>query len=349
MKKFFYINIIVLTILFFPINCLAATYQGIDVSDWQGYINYSEVKNSGIEIVYIKASQGNSIVDPYFRTNYNNAKANGLKVGLYHFLTARSIQEAEEQANYFASVISGTSPDCKLAMDFEVFGNLNDSEINTISFTFLRKVQELTGKEVIIYSDASNAGNTFSQELANTYPLWVAEYGVTSPRTGRWSSYEGFQYNDSGRISGINGFTDLDIFTDGIFLDTPSSVTTPENTTNTIETYVVKRGNTLSQIALNFGTTVREIAGLNNIQNPNLIFVGQILKIDTTNNLSVITSDKYETNQIIYTIKRGDTLTSIAKKYGVSIQSIVSLNNIPNPNLIFTGNRLKINITESNL
>ena len=57
------------------------SYQGIDVSNWQGYINYEEVRNSGIEVVYIKASQGTNIKDAYFDINYENAKANGLKVG----------------------------------------------------------------------------------------------------------------------------------------------------------------------------------------------------------------------------------------------------------------------------
>ena len=205
-------------------------------------------------------------------------------------------------------------------------------------------MQEITGKEVIVYSDASNAENTFSQELANTYPLWVAEYGVNSPRTGRWSSYEGFQYSDMGEISGISGFTDLDTFTDSIFLSSTENISTPENTTNTIETYTVKRGNTLSHIAREFDTTVNEIAGLNSIRNPNLIYVGQVLKIDTTNNFATITSDVYETNHIVYTIKRGDTLTAIAKKYNVTIESIVNLNNIINPNLIYAGTRLRINL-----
>lgn len=317
---------------------------GIDVSNWQGYINYSEVKNSGIDIVYIKASQGDSIVDAYFRTNYNNAKANGLKVGLYHFLTARSVEEAEAQAEYFSSVISGTSPDCKLAMDFEVFGDLNTQQINAISSAFLEKVQQLTGKEVIIYSDAFNASNTFNPKLANTYPLWVAEYGVTTPDTGNWSSYEGFQYSDMGTVSGIRGYTDLDTFTERIFLDSTDNISTPKNTKNQIVTYIVQSGNTLSEIALRYGTTVNEIAGLNGISNPNLIYVGQVLKIDTTNDISIITSDIYETNHIIYTVRRGDTLTSISEKYGVTIQSIVQLNNIANPNLIYAGERLRINL-----
>ena len=318
--------------------------HGIDVSNWQGNIDYSQVKNSGIDIVYIKSSQGNSIVDSHFRTNYENAKAQGLKVGFYHFLTARNIPEAEEQATYFASVIAGTSPDCKLAMDFEVFGNLNTQEINEISLAFLQKVQQLTGKEVIIYSDSSNARNTFNSQLASTYPLWVAQYGVNTPNTGNWSQYEGFQYSDSGTIPGIRALTDLDTFTEQIFLNSSETIATSENTTNTIETYIVQSGDTLSQIAMKYGTTVNEIVGLNGIKNPNLIYVGEVLKIDTTHDISVVTSDKYETNHIIYTIQYGDTLTSIAQKYDVSIASIVGLNHIQNPNLIYAGERLKINI-----
>lgn len=320
------------------------TTRGIDVSDWQGYIDYAQVKNAGIDVVYIKASQGDSIVDAYFRINYENAKANGLKIGLYHFLTARSVEEAEQQAAYFASVISGTSPDCKLAMDFEIFGDLNVAQINQISLAFLQKVQSLTGKEVVIYSDASNASSTFDPELASQYPLWVAQYEVTSPDTGNWSTYEGFQYSDMGRIAGISGYTDLDTFTEGIFLGSTEPVSTPENTKNQITTYTVQPGNTLSQIAQNYGTTVAEIAGLNGISNPNLIYVGEVLKIDTTNDISVITGDKYETNHIVYTVQLGDTLTAISEKYDVPIRCIVQLNDIVNPNLIYAGERLRIDL-----
>lgn len=316
--------------------------HGIDVSDWQGYIDYAQVKNAGIEVVYIKASQGNSIIDSYFRTNYENAKANGLKIGLYHFLTARSVPEAEEQAEYFASVISGTSPDCKLAMDFEIFGDLTVEQINQISSAFLQKVQSLTGKEVIIYSDAFNSSNTFGPQLASQYPLWVAQYDVTSPDLGNWSTYEGFQYSDMGTIAGISGYTDLDTFTEGIFLGSNAPVSTPENTKNQIITYTVQPGNTLSQIAFQYHTTISEIAGLNKISNPNLIYVGEVLKIDTTNDISIITGNKYETNHIIYTVQPGDTLTGISQKYDVPIRCIVQLNDIANPNLIYVGERLRI-------
>ena len=149
-NKFIQILCIIFTLLVFPIYTYAmgptnpATYEGIDVSGWQGYIDYARVKDSGIDVVYIKASQGSDITDPYFKTNYTNAKANGLSIGLYHFLTARSTADAITEAQYFCSVISGTSPDCKLAMDFEVFGDLSVEEINEISLTFLQEVEELT-------------------------------------------------------------------------------------------------------------------------------------------------------------------------------------------------------------
>ncbi len=319
-------------------------YEGIDVSNWQGYIDYESVKNSGIQIVYIKASEGNNIVDPYFKVNYNNAKSVGLNIGLYHYLTARNTSEAIEQARYFASVISNTSPDCRLAMDFESFGELNVEEINNISRTFLEEISRITGKEVVIYSDAFNARNTFSRELANDYPLWIAEYDVSTPSNNvNWNSWIGFQFTDVGRINGIRGFVDRDRFTRDIFLSSNDVIISPENTTNKIELYTVRRGNTLSGIALRFGTTVSEIAGLNGIRNPNLIFTGEVLKIDTTRNLSQITDISYDANHIIYTIKRGNTLTQIARMFDVTINSIVRLNNIKNPNLIFAGERLRIN------
>ena len=312
-------------------------YRGIDVSAYQGKIDYSRVKNSGIDIVYIKASEGEHLEDPEFRNNYNGAKNNGLNIGFYHFVRARSEEDAIKEAEFFARVISGTEPNCKLAMDFEIFGNLSTYEINSISKVFLEKTKELTGKEMVIYSNTYDARTIFSYELASSYPLWVAQYGGNTPSdNGKWNNWIGFQYSDSGRISGIEGNVDLDRFTEEIFLKNGGEIPKPINPTpddiQNVIYYTVKKGDTLSQIASLYGVSVNEIVALNNIKNPNLIYVGEVLQITTSDKPN---TEPSSTTTTYYTVKRGDNLWRISKRFGTTISSIVELNNIQNPNLIY--------------
>ena len=320
-------------------------YDGIDVSGWQGNIDYSEVASSGIEIVYMKASEGTSFVDPYFNQNYTNAKANGLKVGFYHYLTARSNSEAVAQANFFVSTISGMTPDCRLAMDFESFGSLSTEEINEIGLTFMQTVESLSGKEMVIYSDTSNASNIFGGGLTK-YPLWVAQYEVEEPTpNGNWDSWVGWQYTDAGEISGINGYVDRDRFTDGILLNENSEVPLPDNTNKPsaggTTTITIQRGQTLSGIALEYNTTVQILVELNNIANPNLIYAGSTLIVPSGE--SPIDTDGNSTSgQTIYVVQRGDTLNKIAAEFGTTARAIAVENNIRNINLIYVGQRLII-------
>lgn len=314
-------------------------HNGIDVSEWQGTINFADVKQSDIEIVYIKSSQGSNYVDPYFNEHYQNAKSNGLKVGFYHFLTASNEEEAIEQARFFSSVIHNYAPDCRLAMDFEEFGNLSISEINNISSVFLNTLSSLTNKEVVIYSDAFNARTVFSSELASQYPIWVADYYVSEPENGNWSSWIGFQYTNQGTVSGINGYVDRDYFTDEIFLSdsTAINVDNPQLPSVNINYIIVKRGDTLSEIAERYNTSYSYLAKINNIVNPNLIYVGERIYVPTLNN-----SKLNDTSHILYIIKSGNTLSGISRLYGVSVDTLAELNNISDPNLIYAGEILRI-------
>lgn len=314
-------------------------YEGIDVSTYQGDINYTKVKEAGIEIVYIKASEGTYLVDPEFRNNYRKAKENGLKVGFYHYVVARTKEEAIQEAEFFYAVIKGTSPDCRLAMDFESFGELTNEQINEISLAFLQKLQDLTKKKVVIYSNAYSARTKFSVELAQMYPLWIAEYGVEVPTSNvNWSNWIGFQYTDEGKINGIEGYVDRDKFTKEIFLDTAGEIIpepeNPQPPENNEIIYIVKRGDTLSQIAQDYGVSVQSIVKNNNIVNPNLIYVGQRLVIKGTTGV--------QPNYLFYRVRWGDNLYRIARRYRVSVRSIVQLNHIMNPNLIYVGQLLKI-------
>lgn len=349
MKKITRIISFLLLVMVIPINIYAFSsssniiYDGIDVSNWQGYIDYQDVKNDGIDIVYIKSSEGSNIVDSHFRLNYENARANGLKIGFYHYVTARNVEQAIKEAEFFVSVISGTTPDCKLAMDFESFGDLNVVQINNISRAFLEKVEDLTGKKQIIYSNTNDAINIFDEELARQYPVWIAEYGVTEPgNNGKWSVWEGFQYTNMGRVQGINGYVDRDKFTSDMFLNNNDEIDNNNNGQNE-QIYIVKRGDTLSGIARSFNTTVQELVNLNNIQNPNLIYVGEQLRVRRVEGTSIGTGNIGES---IYTVKRGDTLSEIAIRFNTTVQTIVNINGIKNPNLIYPGEQIKINRQE---
>ncbi len=342
------LSIILLIMMFLPISVMATVassseiLNGIDVSNWQGYIDYSQVKSAGINVVYIKSSQGNNIVDAYFRINYNNAKANGLKVGFYHFLTARTETEAIEQADFFASVISNTTPDCKLAMDFEEFGNLNIEEINRISETFLERLKQKTGKEVIIYSDAYNARSVFGKNLAEKYPLWIAQYGVETPSDSNWQYWEGFQYTSKGRVAGIQGNVDRNKFTNNVFLSNTDKITESGNSENYNHdtAYIVQSGNTLSGIALKYGTTVNELVILNNIKNPNLIFPGESICVPIRSNIQ--NDELSNLGHRIYTVQAGDTLSELALRFRTTVDNIAKLNDIKNINLIYVGETLRI-------
>lgn len=325
-------------------------YNGIDVSNWQGYIDYRQVKESGIEVVYIKSSQGSNIKDAYFDINYENAKANGLKVGFYHFLTATNTGEAEQEARFFASVIAGKQPDCKLVMDYEVFGGVSVEESNNIAQVFLETVKRLTNKEVIVYSDLSNARDRFSRQIADNYELWIAYYGDYNNLRNietRWQKWIGVQYTDRGYVPGIRGKVDRDLYTENIFLSDTSEVPNTENPNDSMNTetitYTVQSGDTLSSIASRYGTTVQELVDINGLSNPNLIYPGEVLRIMT--NSTTHGSETRGTGSIVYTVQRGNTLSQIANRYGVTVSHIVEINNIANPNLIYPGQKLRI--TES--
>ena len=154
----------------------------------------------------------------------------------------------------------------------------------------------------------------------------------------------GWQYTSTGIIPGISGYVDRNYFTEGVFLKNTTPIPIPEDETTNIsqETtvfYTVKRGDTLSYIAKKYNTSVADIVALNsNIKNPNLIYPGQTFKIITNTKSS---------STIYYTVRKGDTLTAISKKYNTTVKAIVTLNGIKNPNLIYPNQRLQIYTSSS--
>ncbi len=194
--------------------------HGIDVSKWQGKIDFFKVRETGIRLVYIKATQGDNYMDPDFERNYREAEKERLAIGFYHYVTARTTTEARNEAHFFASHIKGKRQHARPVMDFEVFGNLNQAEIRETALHFLTALEEETGHKPAIYTDASNASGIFADDRFREYPLWIAEYEVTHPHMENpWHRWSGWQYTDRGRVNGIAGDVDRDYFRKEILLD----------------------------------------------------------------------------------------------------------------------------------
>lgn len=249
-------------------------YKGIDVSYYQGDIDFGEVYKAGCRAVYIRAGQGNSFVDPKFKENYEGASSENLDYGFYYYVTAKSVAEAESQATTFANLISGIDYTLRPAMDFEYFGELSKEEVNQIGIAFLNKLEDLTNVVPIIYSNAYNVQEYWGDDFSRYY-LWVAHYkNMDNPteyvlgENNVWSSWSGYQYSDTYGILGIKGYVDGDIFTDDVFIE------------KDVMTYTVKKGDTLWKISNLYNISVSKLVELNNILNANLIYVGEILIID---------------------------------------------------------------------
>lgn len=151
-----------------------SVYRSVDVSVWQGQIDFREVKHSGIDAVYIRAGEGSNYIDSQFEKNYESARSAGLKYGFYHYVTARSVSEAKQQADFFARLIRNKPQDMRAAMDFENLSGLTASEAVSIAKAYLKRLEQQTGHTPAVYSDASDAESVWRSNLTD-YPLWVVK------------------------------------------------------------------------------------------------------------------------------------------------------------------------------
>ena len=199
----------------------------------------------------------------------------------------------------------------------------------------MNRVSELTGKDVVVYTYTYFANTYITNELSR-YPVWIAEYGVNTPKNNAvWNNWIGFQYSESGSVDGISGAVDLDGFMREIIIGPAPTPVPPTPTPGSYIYYTVVYGDTLSEIAQKFGTTVSTLTSINGISNPNLIYAGEVLKIPDNGGSS-------SGGTITYKVRSGDTLSEIAKRYGTTVSAIANLNGISNPNLIYVGQALQI-------
>ena len=195
----------------------ASGVLGIDVSKWQGAIDWNAVKAAGVEFVIIRvgyrgSSAGALIDDSMFATNIQGAKAAGLKVGVYFVTQAVNDVEAVYEASMVLDRIKGYSLDYPVFLDVEASGGRGDTidkATRTAVITAFCETIRSAGYTAGIYANKTWLGSKMDTSAFGNYVIWVAHYSSVCGYTGR---YNVWQYTDKGTLPGIGGCVDLNLW-----------------------------------------------------------------------------------------------------------------------------------------
>ncbi len=191
----------------------AAIVRGVDVSVYQGRIDWSQTKAAGVSFAFARVSDGTGYSDTEFAANWPAMKAAGVVRGAYQFF--RPGEDPTAQATLFASMLSAAggigAGDLPAVMDLEVTDGLSDMTIQSRMQTWFSAMQQATGMTPMLYlspSFASHAGTGFGM-----HALWIANWGVPCPSVpAAWSTWAFWQDSDMGKVTGIPAAVDLDEF-----------------------------------------------------------------------------------------------------------------------------------------
>lgn len=311
--------------------------RGIDISHHQGDIDFNKLKGN-IDFAMVRTSYGSFYEDRKYKRNINGLEKIGVPYGLYHFSYATSIEEAKKEAVGFINIIKKYNPTYPVVIDIESSNrttNVKNDTLVDITDTICSMIEN-AGYYVMIYANLDYFNGKLNSSKLDRYDKWLAQWSskpTYNKNFGIW------QYSSKGTVPGITGNVDLNVS----YKDYPSIINKnkkeseigQDNITND-QDYVVKKGDTLTKIAKLYKTTYQNLASYNNISNPNKIYIGQIIKIP--NSFDEVAPSKY-------IVKKGDSLTSIAKRYNKNWKSLYEDNKKVignNPNKIYPGQVLVI-------
>ena len=195
------------------------SYAGIDVSAFQGKIDWKKVKASGIDFAIIRLGyrgyeSGKLVEDEYAKANLKGAKEAGLRIGAYFFSQALSIQETDQEIQFMRKILGDTELDMPIVLDWEIPANtartrnMDARTLTDIQRHFCGQMRD-QGYQPMIYFNWHQSENLYVLHELEEYPFWLALY--QDRMTYPWK-VEMWQYTDKGKVPGINGNVDLNVY-----------------------------------------------------------------------------------------------------------------------------------------
>ncbi|AOZ92462.1 glycoside hydrolase family 25 protein [Paenibacillus crassostreae] len=186
--------------------------KGIDISHWQGNINWQQVAEDSIMFAFIKASEGSTVRDKLFLSNVKRAATAGILVGVYHFSRAANPAEVKAEVDHLLSVITPVINDIKLPIVLDIETKEAGSKANTVKTVraWVEYFKQRTGNYPMIYTFPNFIDTSLDASFGDI-KLWYAYYNQdgTPNNRGGWKEWEFLQYTSSGRVQGISGNVDM--------------------------------------------------------------------------------------------------------------------------------------------
>lgn len=190
-----------------------AVVHGIDVSHYQGKIDWREVAASGSAFAFIKATDGLCTNDAMFASNWKAAREAGLRRGAYHFF--RPLTNSLQQADRFITAVGSDWGELPPVLDFEVLGDASPDQALGAAKRWMDAVGTACGRKPVLYTGPAFWTSTLHDpQLFAEHPLWIAHY-TDAPRPripSAWKAWTFWQHSEKGRVPGVNSPVDLNRF-----------------------------------------------------------------------------------------------------------------------------------------
>ena len=348
------------------------TIKGIDVSEFQGNINWDKVKADGIEFAILKL--GNiydydaNYKDSKFDTNYKNARANGIKIGAYIYNYCNTIDTLKKGLEWAIKKLEGKELDLPFYLDMEdkdIQGETKETLTNQCNE--FAKYVESKGYRAGVYANVNWLKNELNpNDFDKDISVWVAQYYKECQYTGK---YDIWQYASNGKVSGISGNCDMNyLYNEDIIKESGSTENTDKKSVDELAQEVINgkwgdgeaRKKKLEDAGYNYNAVQDRVNEMLAKPKKSIAEVAKDVIAgkygNGDNRKKKLEAEGYDydevqakVNQLLganvtktYTVKSGDTLSGIASKYKTTVAKLVKDNNIKNANLIYPGQKIVI-------